>query len=437
MRKITTIVNNGNPSTVYQTSWGHSGRNPSNDDPVEWWNDVAVPLYLRQPYLDNSDENFANRYHRFAHNLSNTFGEAFAAIPFIGPLIKAGFQLNNNAFNQAETERFNRLAQAQANYENWFNSPRNQVRKLRVAGINPYQNGAVKIFPSAHPDMRYYQAPPPTYNSSFAQDLAAIGNYESLPYKITNLESLTDINAFKLDFLLPQLVEKNGYINNILSLQSAWEDGNYKKEREIKQQLLQTQYMNSLAEVGQNIIMLSPVDGRTLIDPVRGTMTFEFNDSPNGIPRVLTLNQLTFAEAPIFAQQAFLKTLAIQNGAELSQAQRSYYIDAANNQSMMAALNKFNADKLELYLDTYHRTGVWPNEDPVLRSAAGLMDWGDVWQQAGFNFLTRSADKGVDYVGKYATKSKGYAPLKGYSGTRTYTTPSGVKTMDFETKYLY
>lgn len=437
MRKITAIVNNGNPSTVYHTDWGHSGKQPHNSDPVEWWNDVAVPLYLRQPYLDNSDENFANRYHKFAHNLSNVLGDAFGSIPFLGPLIKAGFALNNNAFNQAEVERYNKLQQAQANYENWLNSPVNQVKKMRAAGINPYQSGAVKMMPAVHPDLHFYQAPSPSYNSTFAQDLQAIGNYQAIPYKLANLQSLTDINAFKLNYLLPQLFERNGYINNIISLQSAWEDGNYNKERELKQNLLQTQYMNSLADIAENIIMLSPADGRTLVDPVRGTLEFEFNDSPDGVPRVLTLSQLTFAEAPIFAQQAFLKTLAIQNGAELSEAQRKYYIQAANNQSMMAALNQFNADKLNLYLETYRRTGVWPNEDPVLRAAVGLMDWEDVWQQAGFNLLTGSAAKGVDYVGKYATKGKGSSTPKGYSGHRTYKTPSGVKAMDFETKYIY
>lgn len=420
-------------------SSGRLGSGPESNQPhnPEWWNDVAVPEYIRNQgqYWNDNSRNVKLDY--FASNFADGIGEFVGSIPYVGGFLKFLSTQFSQPWKNQLTKDYNAMQRAQSLYDNWYNSPAQQVKRLRLAGLNPYQQTAVKSMPASSPTYQFFVPSTPNYPNTFAQDLTALSNYQSMPYKIDNLRSLTDINDFKLNYLLPQLFDKNGYVNNILSLQSAWEDGNYSKERQIKQDLLQAQYMISLAEIGENIIMLSPVDGRTLIDPVRGTMEFEFNDSPDGIPRVLTLNQLTFAEAPIFAQQAFLKTLAIQNGAELSEAQRSYYIDAANNQSMMAALNKFNADKLELYLDTYHRTGVWPNEDPVLRAAAGLMDWEDVWQQGGFNFLTRSADKGVDYVGKYATRGKGASPVRGYSGTRTYRSPSGVKTMDFETNYLY
>lgn len=423
----------------FVSSSGHLGSGPEFNQPhnPEWWNDVAVPAYIRNQGQMWNENSPGVKLDYFASDLADAGAEFVGSIPYIGGFLKSFATLMSQPFKRQVAKDFNAMQRAQSLYENWYNSPAQQVKRLRVAGINPYQQSAVKSMPSSSPSYQFYAPSAPNFPNTFAQDLSALSNYQAMPYKIDNLQSLTDINNFKLNYLLPQLFERNGYINNIISLQSAWEDGNYNKERELKQNLLQTQYMNSLADIAENIIMLSPADGRTLVDPVRGTLEFEFNDSPDGVPRVLTLNQLTFAEAPIFAQQAFLKTLAIQNGAELSEAQRNYYIQAANNQSMMAALNQFNADKLNLYLETYRRTGVWPNEDPVLRAAVGLMDWEDVWQQAGFNLLTGSAAKGVDYVGKYATKGKGSSTPKGYSGHRTYKTPSGVKAMDFETKYIY
>lgn len=404
-------------------------------DQLDWWRNPYVPLYIRRQGEDFSDDSRGVKLNRAARDFSSFIGDVAGSIPILGGFLKSINNLTLNKFNQAVTDDYNAMQRAQAVFENWYNSPSQQLQRLRKAGINPYQANAVKSMPAASPNFQMYNAPVHSIPSTFAADVNALSNLAKVPYQIDNLQSLTDLNNYKHDFLFPQIFEKNGYVNNLLSLQSAWEDGNYKKERQIKQDLLQISSTFSLAKLGEEIMMLQPADGRTNIDAVNGQVFF--TREVDGKDEVYDLSQLPFDQAPIFLQQAYLKTLAFQNGAELSEAQRSYYTSAANNQSMLASLNKFNADKLDLYLSTYRRTGVWPNEDPVLRSAAGLMDWEDVWQQGAFNFLTRSADKGVDYVGKYATRGKGGAPVKGYTGTKTYRSPSGVKSIDFETNYIY
>ena len=356
---------------------------------MDWWNDEAVPQHIRDAFYD--EEN--NSSVKFGLGWSSFINDFAASVPVVGGLLKAFSNLYSNANNSLITDIKNRREQIQAAYENWYNSPKQQVLRMRAAGLNPYNTSFIRSFPAAHPAIDAYQFPVFNPSSTFASDLNAMVNYANMPYRQANLESLTDINNYKVSMLLPQIYERNGYVNGLMELQVAWEEKNYDKERQIKQDMLNTSYRLSLADLGEQIMLLQPnfEGGRTVVNPDAGTI--DYINTADGSS--VDLTDMKFSELPIVIQQAFTNILSKRG---LTDAQINYYNAQANTTSALGALYNVNQSQLQYNLDNYKRTGVLPTDDYVLRSLAGIGNMDTYWKSFGIDGLEQLM-KGTINVG--------------------------------------
>lgn len=388
--------------------FGPTGSNPNiHDIFLQWdqwldkphdpnaWEERAIPSYLK-----NAEYQLDENERKYSHALANTqLAQSLVnAIPAIGPLLSGIFNIPLSVINKQIVENTNRRNEYNARYADWYNSPRMQMRRARAAGINPFMQGYVKSYPANIPNISAYQAP---YKQSTPAEVSnALNNLALGSARISNLSSLTDINDYKLNNLLPQLFDRNGYLNSIYSLQAAWEEGNYFYERQLKQNILDISYKNSLAQFAENVMLLAPnvEDGRVQVNPESGSITYLSGD------KEIDLTDLPLSQWPVFLQTAYTNNLSKQN---LTSAQVNYYLSQANTSSALGALYNANAERVNIEVKSYKDTGIWATDDPVLRAAAGLTDWKYIWEQEGVKAASTLFDAGVNVGASYLKPSKG------------------------------
>lgn len=367
---------------------------------------IGVPVGLDADYQRRYANSRLGQRERRQKNFADVMKALATAIPFFG-------QFAGNLFNRLDTEmanyEYNRKQTTQSIMANRYNSPRNQMRRMMQAGINPfYAAGMVKNMPYEAPA---YQPLSP-YMSPVGSPVSPmeVANYfqreRMNEARIDNLSSLTDINTYKEEMLYPQIFAKNGYMNDILLLQSDWAKGNYDYQQQVLQNMLDVKYMHSLALLGEEMMRILPHKDNTkiIVDAYNGTILFQ-ERLEDGTFKNYDLSELSFDELPTAYQELLYNVSDThqlrQADISLRGSQKSYTEQQEATSSVLATVYNQNARQLRVANDQYQTTGTWPTDDYTIRAAAGAMPWSTLIGSDAYSLGLRAMNVGVD-VGKFA-----------------------------------
>ena len=383
----------------YDNGWNPPHSAYVGDGPIPTWDINSVPDFYR--YADEALE-----HSQKWQNSGTTFIELLkgigGSVPFIGNLFNAVGNIALNAWHRGDVNIANSRRRLESRYADWYNSPVQQLKRARIAGINPFMQNYVKSLPHEVPQVETVPNQGFSLNTeSLAGLINAFTNANVAESRIHNLDSLTAINEYKENFLYPQLYEANGYANSISQLQVAWEEKNYDFERLLKQQILQVQYENSLIETGKGLMeVLTPIPGSFVrVDPVAGTLLVQVPDD-EGNKIDYELSQLPFDKLPPFLQK---KLTDIWSTRQLTDSKTQLNTIIGNTQSALGGLYNANRQKVDIYCNEYEKTGLWPDSDAFLRAAAGSIPWSYI-NKAQANQLGWDAANAAVGLGADATK---------------------------------
>lgn len=340
--------------------------------------DAGVPANIRDKYND---------YSRRAYRAKRIFNgwwtgmDVFTDIMSrIDPLFKIAKPFIANARNRFNTEYEQKQADNKAAFANWYNSPAEQMRRMRKAGINPFFAGNnIRNFPAETGEVMRY---PETVTSDF--DFLDYANLELkdklTTAKIDNLQSVTEINNYQHDYIMPQIFEKNGYLNKLSELEAAYAENNYEWTERTKRELLETRLALARNDMIKDFIKLGSMKPgyRTYADMSTGNVYYENLETGEKI----NLMQVPVNELPIEYQEYLY---GIKNSNVVSAAQAASLRANASSANALSALYGTQEEKLNKALTQYEESGTWPDDDPVIRAAAGYIDWETMLKAAGFN----------------------------------------------------
>lgn len=368
----------------------HAAMNPYN------WDAAATPSWL----VEQEEElNRTEKRNTAAINAVRSIQEIASKLPFIG-LLSTAFNIPLASLNQKSVWIANERRKLEARRADWYNSPAQQMKRLLKAGVNPYVSQSVHSVPSVVPSVDYYTAPPVSSPDSFSSVMNALTNFRVSDARIANLSSLTDINSYKHDFLLPQLYDRNGYLNNILELQSAWESGNYDKERQIKQNLLDISYRQAVVDLGQGIMENSAdiPNSKTYVDVEQGKIYVDLIDD-HGFAKTIDLGDVPFKRLPPYLQKIY-NDMAVKS--DLRTSTVNLNSAQAATTSALGFLYNSRRQLLDAEFDDYKKTGFWRTDDPVLRAMAGVANTSAVWKRLGLNIVDDAAGTLMDVGAAWA-----------------------------------
>lgn len=337
--------------------------------------------------------------------VANSFLELYKGFakmfPMIAPFANAAASFMQNRLNRQNVAWQNKKSEFEARRADWYNSPVQQLKRLKAAGLNPFMQSYVKNYPANVPSYEAFRVDSPQYaNESISSILNALTNYQLSQYRADNLDSLTAINDYKAMYLLPQLFDRNNYVNSIMELQVAWETKNYEYERQVKQNILNAQYELALIDTAQGIMENSAqIPGSYVkVDPVAGTLFVQIPDE-NGNVHEYGLHELPFDKLPPHLQK-ILTDVWSERTMTISKSQLNTII--GNTQSALGGLYNANRQKVEIYVNEWEKFKIWPDADPVLRAATGSLDWSNLWKMTGYNTANRAINTAMDIGAAFA-----------------------------------
>lgn len=340
-------------------------------DPFEFGDRAAGEHFYRHPedledYKSDIDREARNR--RLAYSF-------LSLIPFVGPFMSG---IMNSITDQAAQDKFNHLEAAQAYAANLYNLPKNQVARMRAAGVNPYLSmNNIENVPYQRPDFGAYR---PSDFGSF--DLSGVSSLirtfmesEKLPYQLEGMDITNKTAAYNLEYILQEQYLQMQNKTALQNLEVAWNNANFEEVENIKKEMLKLNDLQLQRDYVNNYLLQS-FQGNQQVFAIHddGSVTLRYDDGT--IVDALNVPLKDMPQNFKITYNNFLK------GLDLSNAQIKQALATASNQSVMASLNQLNANRVDLFLDTYNKYHVWPDEPFGLRNAAGMVpNGGMIWLQ--------------------------------------------------------
>lgn len=307
----------------------------------------------------------------------NTWGKVLLSLssvfPFLGPIVSS---ITTNLFSQGAQREYNNFQAAQAMVANDYNSPVNQVARMRSAGVNPYlAMNNVDNVPYQRPDFDIAGVYP--MQSPDLSDLSSLlrtyMESEKLPYQLEGMDISNRTAAYNLEYILQEQYLQMQNKTALQNLEVAWNNANFEEVENIKKEMLKLNDLQLQRDYVNNYLLQSFQGNQQFFEIHEdGSVTLRYDDGT--IVDALNVPLEDMPQNFKITYHNFLK------GLDLSNSQIKQALATASNQSVMASLNQLNANRVDLFLDTYNKYHVWPDEPFGLRKAAGMVpNGGMIW----------------------------------------------------------